>query len=306
MNNKIIFIILILWLVLVSVAVFAQSPGTSALVFLKIDPAAESASLAGISGLPTSQSIYKNQAVLPWVNTKEVSFQYVSYLLDTAYNQASFISPIDDRSAVSCTVGVLSVSGLERTRYDASSSYGYVKDGSVPFSDTMAEISYGRKVSGDLSLGASLKGVQEKIDTNTTLTPMFSMSGYYFPENEDKVMSFGVFNLGPRVNGFDLPYGGFVGFGLHKDKKHFLLCEATAYGDKTVVLSAGAHIEVSDAVSIRFGSKNQLEYQSMGKPSNNGLSMGISFNIGSCKLDYAWSPTIDLGQINRFSLTFKL
>lgn len=305
MNKNLIFIILILWLVLVSAAVFAQSPGTSALAFLKIDPAAESASLAGISGLPSSQSLYKNQAVLPWVNKKEISFQYTSYLLDTAYNQASFVSPIDDKSAVSCTVGVLSVSGLERTRYDASSSYGYVKEGSIPFSDTMINLSYGRKVSGDFSLGASLKGVQEKIDTNTTLTPMFSMSGYYFPENSDKVMSFGVFNLGPRVNGFDLPYGGFAGFGLHKEN-NFLLCEATAYGDKTVVLSAGVSIEVSDAVSIRLGSKNQLEYQNMGKPSNNGVSLGISFNIGNCKLDYAWSPTIGLGQINRFSFTLKI
>ncbi|MBN1622248.1 MAG: hypothetical protein JW871_06620 [Endomicrobiales bacterium] len=282
------------------------SVGTSIFAFLKLDPSPVTSAMGGVYSKPSSQSLMVNQAALTQVKEKEINLQHMSYISETNYSLMTYAAPINKSSSFGVTAGVLGVGGLVRTEYDASNAYGYSKKGTFTFSDNLVNLTYGKKVSGNFSLGAGVKIARENVDGKTTLGSMLSFSGLYFNKKKGEILSFGVFNLGPAVKGYNLPSGGYVGVGSCVKERHFVIGELVVYYDNVKLLKLGFESNLYKVVTLRTGYRYQLKYGDLGSSPLNGFSWGMGINLGKISFDYAWTPFEDFSATHRLGLTFKL
>lgn len=283
---------------------FASSEGTSIFSFLKIDPSPKSAGVGTSNTFISSQSLYVNPAILPWIKGSELSFEQLSYLADSNFSLVNYSLPIDDFSALGLSIGYLGVGGLTKTVAD-SSAQGYAEKGGFEFNDALVNIAYGNRVTTTFSYGVALKAVRETIDGNTSSGLMLSAGGFYKPQKSDYSCGFGLFNLGPEVKGSGLPSGAYLGFSETVTNYLDWTTEGVAYSDGVINLYTGLEFNINDFLFLRGGYKYPLSDNLLGDQITINFSGGLGVNIRNFEFDYAWVPYGDLGTTNRISVTLK-
>lgn len=285
--------------------VFAASPGASIFSFLKINPSARSVGMGELSCVTDIQNSMLNPGIIPWIEDPEVSLQYIKYIQDTSYNLLHYVSPFDNESAISLSIGMLGVQGLTRTLYDPDSTDGFTEDGGFEFSDRVLNIGYGFKVSRDLSLGTSLKYVQETIDKNSVGAALLGFGGFYYPWASEWQFTFGFNNLGAKTKNFDPPLAIYAGAG--KQLYPYLLwgVETVVYADQVMEIKTGVEYNIKNMLFLRAGYRHLLEDQKLGELPMIDLAGGFGFAAGNFSFDYAWAPYGDLAQAHRISLGYK-
>jgi hypothetical protein len=293
------------------VLAFARTPArSSSSVFpiLKINTGVQNNAMADISSILTAQSSLLNPAVLPWLTSSEVSVEHISYFQDTNYSLLNYVSPLNNKSAVGCSLGYLWSGGITRTVAD-SSLFGYTETGSFGFSDMVASLSYGHKLSGTFSYGATVKAVREQIDDSVSLGPMASIGFYYYPPRNPRgenvyQLSAGIVNVGPQVGDFSLPSGAYFGLGTLIYNDLFLGAEYIAYVDNAQDLKFGFEYGIDGSFFLRAGYILNFIDNRLGDLGGN-LTAGIGIKIDQLSFDYAWIPYGDLGQTHRLAVSRK-
>lgn len=300
------FIAVITMLVLAcNAAVFAASPGTSVFSFLKINPSARSVGMGELTGIISPQITVANPGILPWIERPEITMQHVKFIQDVNYSMLGYVYPFGDESAMNVSLGILGVSGLTRTVYSAGSSDGYVEEGSFEYGDRLLSFGYGRKLSRDVSLGASVKYAQEIIDNTSSGAAMLSVGGLYFPWATDWQIGFGFNNLGTQVKNFDLPASIYAGAGKQLYPYMFWGIENVFYTDTIMEVRTGFEFNVSNMMFFRLGYKHILEDQKLGDLPMVDITGGIGCLFQDFSFDYAWAPYGDLAQAHRVTLGYK-
>ncbi|MBN1622695.1 MAG: hypothetical protein JW871_08905, partial [Endomicrobiales bacterium] len=264
-----------------------------------------SAGMGDVNSVLSSQCLYNNPSVLPWIENMELSVQHMSYLVNTSYNIVTFVKPLENEYCLGSSIGYFGVSDLAKTEYDAGSIDGYKESGSFGFSDMFVNLGFGKKVSTDFSYGMALKVVRESIDNNTSSSVMASLSGYYSPIKENWHISFGLFNFGTNVKDYSLPSGGFLSIGNQMQKELLWIGEIVAYSDTLAVFATGIEYSFVDVLILRLGYKYSMEDMELGEFPNVNITGGIGLNINKISLDYAWMPYGDIGTAHRISFTLK-
>jgi len=282
---------------------YAASPGTTIFPFLKISPSARDSAMGEISSLSASGSPESNPAVLPWQEQNEISLNYMAYFQDTNYSYLNYLGHMKDSMAYNVSLGYLGVGGLTRTVAD-SSTQGFSETGSFNFSDMLANLGFGQKVSEYFSYGVSAKYVQESIDSNANSGYMLSLGGYFSNLPNSWRIGFGVFNLGPQVKGYNLPSGVYGGVAKQLTPAILAEAEVVGYLDTVTEAKVGFEFVPAKAIILRAGYNYPLSDNDLGNfPVN--ITAGLGLNLGNFSLDYAWVPYGDLGQTHRLSLTKK-
>ncbi len=282
---------------------YAASPGTSIYPFLRISPSARDSAMGEIGSLSASGSPESNPAVMPWEEQNEISLNYMAYFQQTNYSYLNYMAHLKDSMACNFSLGYLGVGGLTRTVADTSFE-GFSESGNFGFYDALANIGFGHKVSDYFSYGISAKYIQENIDSNIDSGPMVSLGGYFSNLPDRWKIGFGVFNVGPQVEGYDLPSGGYVGVGKQLSPSILGECEVVRYLDTVTQAKIGFEFFPLKTIALRCGYNYPITNNDLGNfPVN--ITAGIGLNLGNFSFDYAWVPYGDLGQTHRFSLIKK-
>lgn len=283
---------------------FAGSAGTGIYNFLKVNPGARGAAVGSANTFITPQSFYVNPAVLPWIGTKQLSIEQLSYLADSNYSLATYTQPLDKFRTLGFSLGYLGVGGLTKTVIDTSRD-GYSEQGSFKYMDALASVGYGDRISTYFSYGVSLKAVQESIDDKTSSGVMLSAGGLFTSYRKDLRWGFGFVNLGPQVKGYNLPTGAYLGFSNIINNSLEWTGEAVTYTDQITDINTGFEYNIKKAVFLRGGYRHPLKDNDLGGQTANSFSGGLGIIFRNLEFDYAWVPYGDLGNTHRLAVTIK-
>ena len=274
---KILLTVLILSIMAMPALAASSKIGTSGAQFLKIGVGARATGMGGIyTGLADDVSaIYWNPGGLGQLKAPEMMLMYNNWFQDISHQFAAFAYPIQNVGVFALGVTMLTVNDLEKRAADTE-----VKDGTFKAQDAAYALAYGRQITDQLMLGATVKMLNSKIDDQSAKykfidegdpLPMAIKAGVgYRMLNDSLILAADV--ISPNDN--SLQFGGGVEYGLKFG------------GDM--------------ALAVRTGYKTGVDTGGL-----SGLGAGLGFTFKKVGVDFAWSPFGDLGNAYRVSLSAK-
>jgi len=202
---------------------------------------------------------------------------------------------------------------------------GIITGSFAPF-DILATVSYSRKLGADLSLGLSVKGFTEFIDSYNFGSVVLDAGALYEVISEQLCVGLLIQNIGFNINGFQLPLNIKAGAaysvnGLLAENKSkikvFKRGQGNISAEKTddhltialdVELPSGEDPGVNAGLeywyqdfAVRIGYKFRTGVYSSG-----GFTAGFGFKFAGYELNYALVPYGELGISHNFSFVFNL
>ncbi len=291
------------------------SSGTEGASFLDIPVGAGPAAL-GSAYTALATNAYApvwNPAGLGMLTGNEVAAQHLSYLQSMDYEFLSFVHPFDKSRDSDIHRGIgFSVQYLgsgDITRTDVNSDGSPVNSGNPigTFSSYYAayNLSYGQTLTDKLSLGATGKMIQAKIDDVSASAYAADLGGLY-RMNDQVQLGASVDNMGNQLKflneGDSLPLALKLS-GAYRPSSHYLLTAEGDY-DKNGLASfhTGGEWRPLEAVSLRVGYKTDTL---KGLSPIAGLTAGLGLHLWGQEFAYAWAPYGDLGDAQYFSLLVR-
>ena len=278
---------------------------TAGLAFLKLGVGARAIAMgdAYVAVEGDVSSVYWNPAGIVAVDNIDVGLMHSEWFEGIRYEYAGAVRSLGEQ-AVGISVVGLYMDDLERREGPTATPIGHF--GVFDFALTG---SYARILTDELSVGASVKYLQEKIDDKTASGFGVDLGARYeIPVMDGLSAGVAVLNLGPQMkfieDEFDLPVMYKAGAALDvpfESLKGDMLFAADvvkpASGDVKVHL--GMEYEYQGMIALRFGYRSGWD--------NHNVSAGIGVKAGQFRLDYALVPFYsDLGETHRGSLGFTL
>ncbi len=283
-----------------STAYAGNGTGSSAMEFLKIDVSARSAATGGaFSALSDGpMSAYYNPAGLTRADNIQIAGMHAEWFQDLRYEYIGLALPVGRSGGLGFSFSYLSFGDIE------GYSETNVPVGNISAYDMAATLSYGHKISGDLSIGLGVKGIGEKLD---------NLNAYGFAGDIGLQYRYGnylgglsLMNIGPDIkyetSSSPLPTTVNTGISYFPFGSNLALIAGAAVpfsGD--VSYKAGLEYTYQNLMILRSGydSQNSLD-------NNSGLSFGGGLNLSSHSLDYAYNVNSLMGGTHQISFIFRL
>jgi tetratricopeptide (TPR) repeat protein len=281
-------------------AALAQNAGTTGFDFLKIGVMPRPISM-GQSFVAVSNDIaacYWNPAGLGDISKRQLSFVASQWLLDMNYYYFSFISPTKS-GALGLSVGMFSYGDIE----------GYDLDGGLTGNftgyDGLVKVSWGRKISPGLLVGANLKYVTEQIDKNaggydeSALT--FDLGGLIKTKYEGLSLGANIQNIGTGLVRSSIPLPLNLKLGLAYQGKHnrnpFLLTsDVNMPSGQSPHFGIGFEYSLRDFLKLRTGIRFVSEGYGL-------ITAGLGLHTNVFTLDFAYTPYRDFGNTFHVGIT---
>lgn len=287
--------------------VFA-GPGRTGAQFLKINPSARAAGMAGVfAGLADDAfAMYSNPAGLAKLEKTELAATYMRYFADINYGFIGYASQVKDIGVFGFGYTYLSVTDIDKRGLTDT------KLGSFNARDTSLAVSFGKKdvfpaLIEHMSVGASLKVINSEIDTTIAYTAALDLAAAYSPVeklNTCLVLQ----NISPGIKFKEvtdpLPLNLRLGVSYQVLENLNIGTEFDEYFiDNKYYAAVGAEYWPIKQLALRGGYRFGYHTESLGSIA--GLGLGMGFRIWSIGLDYAFVPYGDLGDTHRLSFSAK-
>lgn len=195
-------------------------------------------------------------------------------------------------------VNTLSYGKIERTTLSNPDGAG----GSFGIQDWAFAFGYGRGVGESFSLGASVKGLYEKIDRYSLFAPAADLGVLYSPEFGPLTAGLALQNLGPPARGRwtseELPANLRAGAAWRGFEGGVLTVDVNKRRAGPPTVHAGAEYTAFKRVAMRLGYNGRNEADS-------GIAMGFGLLLPGAAVDYAFAPFGGLGNAHRISLSLN-
>ena len=295
-----------------AVSAASDYAGTSAAQFLKLGAGSKAGGVAEAYSAAADDvySAYYNPAGLARMASPEFAAQHVSYFQDINYEFLAFAFPFDKKDGMSKQALALSIYSLSVNDLETRTGDTLLASGLFDASDSAYALSYAHRLKKNFGLGATVKYIREKIDTESADAVAMD-AGLYFKPLEDKPLDMGlaVRNFGSKLNfggGKDpLPLGGALGLaytfllGLKAD------IDFVQYRDTPLILAGGA--EYSRDFKHEMSGALRLGYTTHNKDVDGlrGIAAGAGLRYSRLMFDFAWVPFGDLGNTFRYTLSAR-
>ncbi|RKX22467.1 MAG: hypothetical protein DRP35_01870 [Candidatus Zixiibacteriota bacterium] len=309
-------VLIVLVLILMSSSSFALDPndinddaGTSAFPFLKINIGARAVAMGGaFTGLANDESaLYYNPA---GISTFDENNQYIlgyhNYFVDIQSGFIGFIKPINNELNIGGYISYLNYGEFIETN-----QLGEVT-GDFSGSDYLMAVSGSYKLNYYYSVGLTFKAIYEKIQDFSSHGIAFDIGFKYTGDRERFTAGLAIQNIGTQLSGFvsekySLPLTVRGGISIKPRGLPLLLAtDLIIPKDNSMDLAIGAEYIELEPIYLRmgwnsFGNNFKIEGSDAGFA---GLSFGLGFNFNNEKqISYSFSPSADLGDSHRITLT---
>ncbi len=289
-------------ILLSSLPAFAESPGTSAVNFLKIGTGAKGSAMGEAQAAVTEDvnASYWNPAGLARVRFQEISLMHYELVEGIRYQQAVYGRPTPKYGTFAGGVSLLDYGSIQ------GYSPGGLPTGSVEASNLLLTASWAKQFSekSKLSGGASLKYLRSDLAGFKASVPMVDL-GVLYPFDWGRLhglrLAGTVRNLGPKIKydrtGSPLPRQLVIGSGLSALGGNLnIALDIVSPSDNDPYLATGIEYQLFDIVKLRAG------YNGLSKFIGDGVTYGMGLQFNNWNIDYALVPFGDLGSTNRISV----
>jgi hypothetical protein len=281
----------------------AAGVGTTGANFLKVGVGARELALGSAASVLTegAGAMNWNPGRLADLKQKSLSASYNMLFLDESQGFVGYASPLkEDMGVIGAGVNYLTVSNIEKrtTDSDAADSKFSNNNMAVSFSYARAEVRPG------LALGANLKYISQKLDTQTDKAVALDLGSTY-KISPVWTAAFVVQNLGSSIGPDKLPLtlkGGVARRFL--DGSLAVAADADwLANDERFYLDLGAEYALNKFLAFRAGYQAGRSADKLGGLTGLGAGLGLKFDRFT--LDYAYVPFGDLGDTHRMTLGFN-
>lgn len=280
-----------------SSAVCAAGSGAA---FLKIGAGARPSALGGnYVGLANDvNAVNWNPGGLGFMQEKELTAMYASWLADMNYEFAGYAQPLSNGLAIGGSLVMLQSGDMEK-RSDTRENLG-----TFSATDTCGTLAIAKKVQENVSLGGSVKVISQKIDDESATGVAVDLGALVKTGIANLNVGVAVRNLGPQMKfineGYNLPLT--LAAGINYSLPKITLTSDLNYYESKVTVGVGIEYRVINALALDLGYKAGKDNKLEGLA---GLSAGIGFNLSKINLSYAWVPYGELSDTHRVSLGVK-
>jgi hypothetical protein len=271
--------------------------GQTAGQFLKLPVSARASAMAAFGAVASDTSaVFYNPAGLSQLSQNELSASYMKYFDGAQAGSLGLGIPLPEHGTAGLGITYFTVSDMERR--DRSETYS----GSFGSAHFSAAFSFARKLLDFMSLGLSLKAVQETLDDKSAAGLAVDIGALLWDRGTRLSLAVGVQNAGTglkylkeadpfpldlKIGAAYWPVHGLI-FSVERD--HYVL-EDRQY------TSAGGEYWITRQLAARLGYRWGVDVQSMA-----GFTGGLGFKVGPTSLDYAAGSAKDLGGLHRVTL----
>ncbi|OGR84455.1 MAG: hypothetical protein A3J74_09520 [Elusimicrobia bacterium RIFCSPHIGHO2_02_FULL_57_9] len=278
-------------------------PGGSALDFLRLGGGARQAAMGetGLAACDDLGSSFYNPAALAGLGRQEVNLSHTQWLEGISYQQTAYAHPTLNRGTIAGAVHYLSWGDI--AGYDAQGG----RTGNIKVNDLALQAGWGRELRPGFYSGASLKYIQETLDTVTGRTAAADLGFNYRPSFGGWASRFkygaAVRNLGPGIKFIDkrenLPWDAGGGMAYRsRDESLTIAAEFSKPADNSLHGGVGGEFWVMDLLALRMGYK-------MGGDLSNGFNAGFGIRYGKAQIDYALAHFGALGYTHRVGMSLR-
>ena len=289
--------------------------GASGADFLRIGPGARPAAMGEAFSAVADDvhALYYNPAGLGAVSSWRMTGMHNEYFQGVGYDFFAVAAPLQTLwgspsrtlpGVVGLGVQSLSVSDLQRR----GSSDSDQPTGAFGANDLAFTLAYAQHVGDALSLGASLKVIQQTLDDRHDGFFAADLGGQY-QAGERWTFGAGMRHLGPSPHlggpADPLPSLAYVG-AAYRPQNGLLLCaDAASTRAGRDILSSG--LEYSHELAPDIHGALRLGYTTRNSDAGGmaGAAAGGGIGFRTMDVDFAWVPFGDLGDTYRFSLSLK-
>ncbi|HDL01962.1 MAG TPA: PorV/PorQ family protein [candidate division Zixibacteria bacterium] len=306
--------IVILCLFLFSSRLFAgdinADAGTSSFPFLKINISARAVAMGGaFTGLANDESaLYYNPAGIISIEDTKYIVGYHDYFFDMQSGFLGYVKPINIKRTIGFYLSYLNYGSFTR-----SDSLGNTL-GDFGGGDLLFAFSVAQRKNHNLSYGATAKFIYEKIDTYSATGIAFDLAAKY---NSDR----GHFGAGLMLQNVGLQLSS---LGSSKDKLPTTIRTGISYQPKgmPMLISSDLILPIDNDLIFAIGADYlnfkpfyiRLGWNSFGSnfkatssnASLSGASLGCGFDVKQMQISYSFSPSADLGDSHRITVTGEI
>ncbi|MDD5688553.1 MAG: PorV/PorQ family protein [Elusimicrobia bacterium] len=308
LKSSILFFLTSCFLLLVSSSAYAAfskgDAGTSAVQFLKMGAGARSSGMGdiGVGVSEGASSVYWNAAGLAGIDKPSISVMHAIWFEDIGYSWVGYGQPISE-------IGVIGI-GVQYINYGSiqgSDTDGIVGSNFNP-ADMSATLSYGNKVSDDVSLGIGVKYISSKIkETGVAIAGDVGM--LYKPTESGMSIGIALQNVGSKMKYVakdeNLPMTIRVGGGYNIQPEWLVGLDITAVNDSGIGIGAGTEYKHDAGEGTTLIGRAGYNTKTKDIGGLKGISLGAGLDYKGYGLDYAFVPFGDLGDTHRVSLNMK-
>lgn len=298
--------------------------GTTSAQFLKIGVGSRAIGRGGafVASANDISSVYWNPAGIAHIQTREVAFSHIDWLLDVKYDFASFGMNFSNFGTIGAFVGVMTMDEMLVRTVDSPEGTGeYFGAGAMTIG-----LSYARFLTENFSIGFNAKYIREYIWNVSAIGFALDIGTFYRIQflNETRlaasISNFGtkmkltgrdllvLTNTGPgganiintehQVDAFDLPLLFRIGIAVDaiKNESMRLTMETNVIhpNDNIEYVNSGVEYAWNERIFLRAGYKSLFE-----RDSEQGLTLGLGLNyrlvdLVDLKFDYAYQ---DFGRL---------
>lgn len=284
--------------------VCAGGAGTTAASFLKIDPSAREASLAGAAVALDDDGaslINYNPALLAAAQYKQLSFTHTGWLSGTQLESLSYAHPYGEKLSFGAGINYLHTPDVPKT-----DSSGNLLGSSFNSADGVFSLGVAGRMTENIYLGGALKTIRQALDDRSAM----AIAGDAGVLLRHGVFTLGlaVANLGSQVKLYEqespLPLTYRVGASAKAGRNFTLFGEVDKSADTVAVGRLAAEYAVAgiitpnDRYALRLGYRTATSLDA-----GPGFTAGAGMKLRRFALDYCFVPMGDLGNTNRISVS---
>ncbi|MGM0568731.1 MAG: PorV/PorQ family protein [Elusimicrobiota bacterium] len=281
--------------VMPSYALLGEGPGSAGYDFLNIPVGARRIGMGCGSALKGGSDVYWwNPAGIAYVERPVASLMHNKFFEGINQQRAGYTFPMDEMSAGSVNITMLSYGEIEGYDWDGINTGG-LSAGSYSLSYTQA-----KKFNPVLAGGLSLKLIYEQMEEENAFASAVD-GGLLAEVYPGLSLGAGCKNLGVSGNFIDespsLPTSFFFGAALKLNYFTFLAGDIS-YVDGELKFGSGVELSLWDTFYFRGGWDGFAD-------ADETFRMGAGWNIRGTSVNYAYAPYGKLGDTHRLDLSFK-
>ncbi|MBN2017031.1 MAG: PorV/PorQ family protein [Candidatus Cloacimonetes bacterium] len=300
MKKKI--ILLTLFVFVVTMTSFAiDSPEKYGFQILKIGLSARNAGKANavVASPGDATILWSNPAAVQISPSSNFCFNHNSYIFDNNIENASLII----RNGISSWG--LSLTYLDYGMIPKTDAQGDTIGEFHPM-DIVAAYTYARRITPSISVGANLKFIYEKIDTDASYGLGFDVGAIYDSFIKGLNVGIALQNIGnsSKLKEESISFPTVIRVGaqymweMNPQNSLTFLGQVTKYSSESLKASLGCEYSFSDIIFSRLGYKINYDEQN--------ITAGIGIKLNDFNFDYAFTPyQNDIGTAHRFSVSYN-